>query len=160
MRPRLHAAFGAASVALAGLMLPTAPALSQASGTQGSGAPRSAQQRQGEAAPDSHGFVSPTRFGQQDGGALYASICAGCHMPNGRGAVGAGTYPPLAGNPKLEAAGYPVTVVLNGLNGMPGFANQLDDRQIAAVVNWVRTNLGNHYTEDPATPEEVRAARP
>ncbi|HEY4252101.1 MAG TPA: cytochrome c [Roseomonas sp.] len=112
------------------------------------------------AAPDnSHGFVSATRFGQRDGAVLYATICAGCHMPNGRGATGAGMYPPLAGNEKLEAAAYPIQVVVNGLRGMPGFASQLDDAQIAAVVNWVRTNLGNSYRADPARPEDVRAAR-
>jgi len=112
-----------------------------------------------DAASDSHGFVSATRFGQRDGRALYAAICAGCHMPDGRGAVGAGAYPALAGNAKLEFSGYPVSVVLNGLNGMPGFANQLDDAQVAAVVNWVRAELGNGYRADPATPGEVRAAR-
>lgn len=108
---------------------------------------------------NSHGFVSATRFGQRDGGQLYAAICAGCHMPNGRGAIGAGMYPPLAGNAKLEAAAYPIHVVVNGLRGMPGFATQLDDEQIAAVVNWVRTNLGNSYGADPARAEDVRAAR-
>jgi mono/diheme cytochrome c family protein len=111
------------------------------------------------AGDNSHGFVSATRFGQRDGAALYAAICAGCHMPNGRGAVGAGMYPALAGNTKLEAAAYPVQVVVNGLRGMPGFATQLDDAQIAAVVNWVRSNLGNDYRADPARPEDVRAAR-
>ncbi|TPG52349.1 hypothetical protein EAH89_18340 [Roseomonas nepalensis] len=140
---------------LLGLALAPLPALSQADAP-----PRSAQQRVGEATSDSHGFVSATRFGQRDGGALYAAICAGCHMPNGRGAVGAGAYPALAGNEKLEHTAYPVGVVLHGRHGMPGFATQLDDAQVAAVVNWVRTNLGNAYAEDPATPEEVRAARP
>lgn len=124
--------------------------------------PAPAQQRPGQerAAPDSHGFVSATRFGQRDGGALYAAICAGCHMPDGRGAIGAGSYPALAGNAKLEYPAYPVTIVLNGLHGMPGFAGQLDDAQVAAVVNWVRTNLGNGYAADPATPEAVKTARP
>lgn len=143
----LAASFVAAAV-------PSGPALSQ-DGAQ----PRSAQQRQGEAASDSHGFVSATRFGQRDGGALYAAICAGCHMPDGRGAVGAGAYPALAGNAKLERAEYPIGIVLDGYHGMPGFAAQLDDGQVAAVVNWVRTNLGNAYTADPAAPEDVKDAR-
>jgi mono/diheme cytochrome c family protein len=157
MRPIWLGACGAVLLAAAGAALLPLPALSQ---TGGPPPPRSAQQRQEGAASDSHGFVSATRFGQQDGRALYASICAGCHMPDGRGAVGAGAYPALARNEKLEFPDYPVSIVLNGLHGMPGFANQLDDRQVAAVVNWVRTNLGNSYRSDPATPEAVKAARP
>ncbi|MBP0494973.1 c-type cytochrome [Pararoseomonas indoligenes] len=123
------------------------------------GAPASAQQRNDGAASDSHGFVSATRFGQRDGASLYAATCAGCHMPDGRGAAGAGRYPALAGNPTLEAAAYPASIVLNGLRGMPGFANQMDDAQVAAVVNYVRTNLGNRFTADPATPDDVKALR-
>ena len=124
------------------------------------GAAASAQQRSDGAAADSHGFVSATRFGQRDGAALYAATCAGCHMPDGRGAVGAGRYPALAGNEKLEAGGYPASIVLNGLRGMPGFANQMGDEQVAAVVNYVRSNLGNRYTADPVTPDDVKALRP
>ncbi|MFH5923178.1 c-type cytochrome [Roseomonas xinghualingensis] len=155
IRPQRHGAPGAVLLAVAGTMLLSPmPVLSQ-----GSGPSRSTQQRQGTAASDSHGFVSATRFGQQDGGALYAATCAGCHMPDGRGAVGAGAYPALAGNQKLEFAAYPISIVLNGFHGMPGFASQMDDRQVAEVVNWVRTNLGNNYTAEPATPEEVKAAR-
>lgn len=127
---------------------------------QAAGAPASAQQRNEGAASDSHGFVSATRFGQREGADLYAATCAGCHMPDGRGAAGAGRYPVLAGNEKLENAAYPASVVLNGLRGMPGFANQMDDAQVAAVVNYVRTHLGNHYTAEAATPETVRALRP
>lgn len=123
------------------------------------GAPASAQQRSDGAATDSHGFVSATRFGQRDGAALYAATCAGCHMPDGRGAEGAGRYPALAGNGKLENAAYPASIVLNGLRGMPGFATQMDDAQVAAVVNYVRTNLGNRYTAEPATPDDVKALR-
>lgn len=139
------------------------PALAQQpqsqQGPAAAGVPASAQQRSGSAATDSHGFVSATRFGQQDGAALYAATCAGCHMPDGRGAAGAGRYPALAGNEKLEAAAYPTSIVLNGLRGMPGFASQMDDAQVAAVVNYVRTNLGNRYAADPVTAENVKALR-
>ena len=51
---------------------------------------------------------NPFRFTHQDGEAIYRNVCAGCHMPDGRGASGAGAYPALARNAKLEAAGYPV----------------------------------------------------
>lgn len=103
-------------------------------------------------------FTSPTRFGQRDGASLYAAVCAGCHMPDGRGAVGAGRFPALANNERLEAAGYPLSVVANGLRGMPAVGRQMSDEQVAAVVAWVRTNLGNAYRE-PVTAEDARAAR-
>ena len=51
----------------------------------------------------------PTTFKQTDGAALFQAICQGCHMPDARGAVGAGSYPSLAHNERLAAAGYPVT---------------------------------------------------
>ena len=78
-------------------------------------------------------------------------------MPGGRGAAGAGAFPALANNPKLSVSGYPVTMVLNGHGGMPWFNGVLTPEQIAAVVNFVRTNFGNHY-DDAVTPEFVAAA--
>jgi mono/diheme cytochrome c family protein len=105
------------------------------------------------------GFADPAHFRQQDGTALYRGICQGCHMPAGEGAVGAGAYPALARNQHLAAAGYPVLVVLNGSKAMPGFAPMLNDAQIAAVVNYIRTNFGNAYA-DAVTPSDVAGARP
>lgn len=102
----------------------------------------------------SHGDV----FEEQTGETLYAGICQGCHMPNAKGAAGAGHYPALAANPKLEAAGYPLSVVLHGLNGMPPVGQMLTDTQVAKVVNYVRTHFGNNYT-DAVTPEDVKAIR-
>lgn len=106
----------------------------------------------------SAGFGSASHFVQKDGESLFHAICQGCHMPDGKGAKGAGTYPALAGNPNLEIAGYPVTLVLHGHNAMPGFADFLNDDQVAAVVNYVRTHLGNAYP-DTVTAPEVKAAR-
>src|SRR3954452_22475125 len=101
---------------------------------------------------------SPFRFTHQDGEAIYRNVCAGCHMPDGRGASGAGAYPPLAGNPKLQAAGYPVYLVVNGQKAMPAFGAQLDDNQVAAVVNYIRGSFGNAYT-DRVSVDDVKAAR-
>jgi mono/diheme cytochrome c family protein len=95
---------------------------------------------------------------ETDGKKLYESICQGCHMPDAKGAQGAGMYPALAANPKLASAAYPVYVVLNGLRGMPKFGAWLNDGQIAAVVNFVITHFGNAAAM-PATAEEVKAAR-
>lgn len=84
---------------------------------------------------------------EQDGASLYRAICQGCHMPNGQGAKGAGMYPALAKNPRLAASGYLVYNVLQGRRGMPGFGQFLNDAQVAAVANYVRTNMGNQYTD-------------
>ena len=101
---------------------------------------------------------SPFRFTHQDGEAIYRNVCAGCHMPDGRGASGAGAYPALARNVKLEAAGYPLLLVVNGQKAMPAFGQVLDDNQVAAVVNYIRANFGNAYTDRVST-DDVKAAR-
>lgn len=98
------------------------------------------------------------RYAQQTGADIYHGICQGCHMPDAQGAVGAGAYPALAGDGRLQAALYPVAVVINGRKAMPGFGDALSDAQIASVVNYIRTNFGNHYT-DAVTPAAVQMAR-
>ncbi len=95
---------------------------------------------------------------QQGGEALYKGICQDCHMQGGRGAEGAGHYPALAKNPRLEEPGYPLSVVMSGLKSMPAFGNALDDQQVADVVNYIRTHFGNAY-KNPVKPEDVKNAR-
>lgn len=101
------------------------------------------------------------------GEAIYSHICQGCHMPQGQGAVGAGHYPQLAGNPRLASWQYLAVTVLNGRNGMPPFGLppdqvweirtvHLSDAQVADVVNYVRSHFGNAY-QDQATAEQVQA---
>lgn len=97
-------------------------------------------------------------FGAADGRTVYQAICQGCHMPNGQGALGAGEYPALAGNPKLAAAPYVAMMVLDGHAGMPGFSGLLNDRQVAEVVGYVRGNFGNGYS-DALSVEDVRSLR-
>ncbi|HLH87536.1 MAG TPA: cytochrome c [Xanthobacteraceae bacterium] len=103
-------------------------------------------------------FGDPYRLLQRDGEAIYRAICQGCHMPDGQGAIGAGAYPPLANDPNLEASGYPIVLVLEGRRAMPPFGRTLDDGQIAAVVNYVRTHFGNHHT-DVASAADVTSLR-
>jgi mono/diheme cytochrome c family protein len=79
-------------------------------------------------------------------------------MPNGEGAVGAAAYPVLARNARLLTAAYPVTLVVKGRNIMPSFASLMDDDQIAAVINFVRTHFGNDY-QDNVSAADVKAAR-
>lgn len=92
-------------------------------------------------------FSSGNVFEEEDGQSIYQNICQGCHMPDAKGAVGAGHYPALAGNTNLASAVYPAIVVANGLRSMPPFAGMLDDEQIASVVNYVRTHFGNEYKD-------------
>jgi mono/diheme cytochrome c family protein len=108
--------------------------------------------------PPDRALSSAFRFGETTGEALYANVCQACHMPDGKGAAGAGTYPALAGNQNLSAAGYPVTVVLHGLRGMPPVGYLMTDDQVAAVVNYVRTHFGNNYT-DAVSAADVKTAR-
>jgi mono/diheme cytochrome c family protein len=80
---------------------------------------------------------------------LYVTNCAVCHQAKGVGV--AGVFPKLAGNPVVLAPdpANVLSVVLagvpprNGYMPMPAFAPTLNDKEIAAVVNYVRTSWGN-----------------
>lgn len=104
-----------------------------------------------------------------DGKAIYEQVCQGCHMPEGHGAVGAGHYPALANNPATASAPYLVVTILKGRRNMPAFGfdrdqelfvaqSWMDDEQVAAVVNYLRSNLGNDYP-DPISAADVAALR-
>ena len=86
------------------------------------------------------GFIST------NGKKLYDDSCAGCHMPDGKGAQGAGYYPPLANNSKMESKYYIISVVVHGLRGMPSFHSMMSDEQIAAVTQYVHSDL-NPFTD-------------
>lgn len=103
-------------------------------------------------------FSQGDKFTEQTGEALYANVCAACHMDQGQGAVGAGKYPALAKNANLEAGGYPVYVLLHGLKGMPPVGQMMSDDQVAAVVNYVRTHFGNDY-KDEVSAQDVAGTR-
>jgi mono/diheme cytochrome c family protein len=82
-------------------------------------------------------------FTEQGGEAIFKNVCQGCHMPDA----------------KLEVAGYPVSVVVNGQKAMPAFGGMFTDQQVADVVNYVRTHFGNNY-KDKVSPADVKTARP
>ena len=102
--------------------------------------------------------VAATGFSAPAGEDLYMRVCAACHMPDAKGAVGAGFYPALAGNKRLGSGAYPLYVVMNGMNGMPPLGETMTDEQVADVVNYVRTHFGNDY-HDAVQPSDVRALR-
>ena len=110
------------------------------------------------AAPETIESFRGAPFPQQTGADIFHGVCQGCHMPDAKGAVGAGAYPALAKNNHLEVAAYPISVVIHGQKAMPPFARYFTDDQIANVVNYIRTNFGNHYS-DMVTPTDVKAQR-
>ncbi|MET0282233.1 MAG: cytochrome c [Steroidobacteraceae bacterium] len=99
-------------------------------------------------------------FPSTDGKVIYEHICQSCHMADGQGGkLSPAAYPALAGNAKLAARAYPAMMVVNGLGAMPAFGSMLNDEQIAALVNYLRGNFGNKFT-DTLSATEVRGLRP
>ena len=98
-----------------------------------------------------------------DGKNLYMQTCAACHQRDGNGLPGA--FPPLAkstvvtnDNPETL-----IRIILQGYDArteygiMPAFADQLSDGEIAAIVNYERSNWGNDAP--PITPDQVKTIR-
>ena len=88
---------------------------------------------------------------------IYASTCAACHQPNGKGI---GTFPALDGSkiangPKAEH----IKMVMHGKAGtaMASF-KQLSDADIAAVVTYERNAWGNK-SGDAVQPSEIKQYR-
>ena len=124
-----------------------------------------ARAQESAAAPEPEGML-----GKVSGAQIYEQLCQGCHMPDGRGATGAGRYPSFAGSPAVASSRYMAVTILQGRGNMPSFAKPeqhehffpptwLTDAQVADVINHIRTNFGNHYS-DPITAEDVRALHP
>lgn len=107
-----------------------------------------------------------------DGAAVF-SRCFGCHQSTGVGIPG--VFPPLASHAAeiAKAPGgdtYMIHVVLFGLKGeiqaagktykgtMPGLGGQLNDEEIAAVLNHVLASWGNDKLL-PKGRKEITAAR-
>ena len=103
-----------------------------------------------------------------DGRRIFAQRCASCHGAEGRGKLP--HYPPLARNQSIgmRSAVNPIRMVLNGgyppgtarnpmPYGMPPFAQELNDNEIAAVVTFIRTAWGNRGA--PVTAREVNQLR-
>lgn len=115
------------------------------------------------------GMFSPSELKASSGAEIYQSICQGCHMPDGKGAIGAGHYPALAGDGSLVSAQFMAMTLLEGRRNMPAFGGNgdmglffavptLTDDQIAAVINYVRSSFGNHF-KGRITAAEVKALR-
>ncbi len=127
-------------------------------------APSAASSVSAESAPQADAAPEWQALGTQ----LYGNYCSSCHQLSGAGLPG--VFPPLKGDPVVvtEDPTEHIRIVLQGLQGktingvayaspMPAFGNQLDDNQIAALVNHERTSWGN--SAPTVTPEDVAAQR-
>lgn len=110
--------------------------------------------------------------GSEGGPEIYNGKCASCHSGDGKGV--AGQFPPLANSDYISAdteenKNRHIKVVLDGLKGeivvngvtyngvMQPWYDQLNDEEVAAVVNHERTSWGNSYGEvDAKRVAEVR----
>jgi mono/diheme cytochrome c family protein len=85
------------------------------------------------------------------------SGCIVCHGGLGTGGFG----PKLAGDPMLAIGQFAIARILigGGLGSapMPAFGDKLSNEQIAAVVQYMRTNWGNDF--GPVTPDQVADTR-
>jgi mono/diheme cytochrome c family protein len=121
-------------------------------------APAAALAQNATGKPGEHILSTGFKFAEQSGEALYVNVCQACHMPDGKGAIGAGAYPALAGDANLAVGASPVAVVINGQRGMPPVGFLMSDEQVAAVVNYVRTHFSNTY-RDTVSAADVKALR-
>lgn len=119
--------------------------------------------RAGAAAPPAAALSA-----EQLGAQVFSNNCAVCHQANGKGMPN--VFPPLAGDPVVLAANPTehIQIVLHGTHGreingktyaaqMPGWASQLTDEEVAAVINHERTSWGNHAPT--VTVKDVAALR-
>lgn len=115
------------------------------------------------------GMPGASTVGTTSGAEIFHTVCQGCHMPDAKGAIGAGRYPALAGNPALASKEFMLITLLQGRRNMPAFGGDgevglffkvptLNDEQIAAVINYVRSNFGNDFN-DIVTAADVKAER-
>ncbi|TFW27985.1 c-type cytochrome [Duganella callida] len=103
-----------------------------------------------------------------EGQRIYEARCAICHVSDGRGMPP--HFPPLAANQSILMGSVvnPVRMILNGgyppgthknptPYGMPPFAQDLNDKEVAAVATYIRNAWGNSAA--PVTPQQVNQLR-
>nr|WP_237487030.1 cytochrome c oxidase subunit II [Vibrio hippocampi] len=89
---------------------------------------------------------------------IYAARCAVCHQANGQGIPGA--FPAIAGSAVATTGDINahISKIVDGVSGtaMQSFANQLTDKEIAAVVTYQRNAWGND-TGDVVQASDINA---
>lgn len=93
---------------------------------------------------------------QTSGAELFSQNCAACHQAAGEGVPGA--FPALAGNKLVQGDPKDAAwVVTHGRGGMPNFAEDLNDAQVASILTFLRSSFGNKAGPvDEATVKGVR----
>ena len=92
---------------------------------------------------------------KERGAKVYASNCAACHQPNGKGA---GAFPALDGSKMvLGPKGAQYNILINGKGAMPKWAGVISDGDIAAVMTYTRNAWGNKTGEIIQTQDIVSA---
>lgn len=80
--------------------------------------------------------------GDELGEEVYEATCISCHKDEGQGVEG--MFPSLRENELVQGPAEPLLlIVLEGRAAMPGFAERLSDKQIAAVLTYLRSEWGN-----------------
>jgi len=109
-------------------------------------------------------FVENSKLDAElDGKTLYIQKCAACHQPSGEGLAGA--FPSLKGSSIVNDHDYElmVRIILQGYDArteygvMPALGDQLNDAEIAAIVNYERNSWGNEA--ERITKEDVKRIR-
>jgi mono/diheme cytochrome c family protein len=81
--------------------------------------------------------VTKGASGESEGARVFRMQCAGCHGTQGQGNLG----PSLIGIESRLSVADQTAVVQNGRGLMPAFSSTLSETEIAAVVDYTRTQL-------------------
>lgn len=76
------------------------------------------------------GNIASASGNNSAGANLFAANCAGCHGANAQG----GSGPNIAG---ISDSNGVIDTILNGTEGMPGFANTLSDQNISDILAYL-----------------------
>lgn len=105
----------------------------------------------------------------REGKSIYAQTCQPCHGPDGMG--DSRNYPPIANSPFVSRSSLQLSqIILRGVSGpitvhgkawniqpMPPQASLLSDRQLAAVMTFVRNSMGNATGDVVSIPQAAKA---
>ncbi len=87
--------------------------------------------------------LSSVAFAAETGAELFKSKCAACHGPDGKGQTAMGKNLKLrdlsSEEVQKQSDGELKTIVENGKGKMPAFKGKLNDEQIEALMQYIRS---------------------